>query len=438
LKVVYKPSLFNRILKDGQSLVLYNSFGGTSSLLRVPTEKVKKINEWLANEREYDIDDPDFLSLCQSGYLVAANTDEKNLRRFRYMQHITDNRLHMVVHTTKACNFRCAYCYMDFEPEMMQPQVQQGIVNYVRKTIQKYKSVRISWFGGEPLLGIDVIENISQPVIDICRSQKKPYSAIITTNGYNLTPANIEKLMSSHVTHIAVTIDGNKELHDSQRPLADGSPTFERIIENLKYIRDHVKSRTLTVSIRTNITQKHIVLLDEYYRFFNDAFGEDNRFSLFIRPVADYGGVRVKSMEKLFVHSLHTVYDRLSSLQDGIKFFPNFIDLEMGGYTCTARHMNKYTIGCNGTVSKCDESLQEPIGQLHPNGYMELNEAAHANWIFGIPQKECDDCFFSGSCFMELCPKARILNNCNQCPVNFDEIDSLILLAANTYTTKVL
>ncbi len=438
MKVVYKPSMFNRIVKKDQSIVLYNSFGGTGSILHVSEDKVKRIVEWLSKEREYDNDNSDFQLLSQYGYLVPANFDEKNLRRFRYMQQVTTNRLHLVVHTTKACNFRCSYCYMDFEPEMMRPQIQQGVVNYIRKTIQKFKSVRISWFGGEPLLGMNVIENISKPVIDICRSQKKPYSSLITTNGYNLTPENIEKLISYHITHIAVTIDGNKELHDSQRPLADGSPTFERIVDNLKYIRDHVKSHTLTVSIRTNVTQKHMAQLDDYYRFFNDTFGSDHRFSLFIRPVADYGGIRVKSMKDFLVHDMHTVYDRISCLQDRIKFFPNFIDLEMGGYTCTARHLHKYTVGCDGAISKCDESLLEPIGQLYSNGYMEINEDEHAKWIIGVSRKECEDCFFSGSCFMELCPKARILNNCIKCPVNFAEIDSLILLAADTYTTRIL
>lgn len=383
-------------------------------------------------------DEIDFKKLIDKGYMIESNVDEKKLRNYRYMKHLTDNRLNLVVHLTKACNFRCSYCYMDFEPVMLKEDVQEGIINYITKSIQKYKSVRISWFGGEPLLGIDIIEKMSKSIIEICRIQKKPYSAIITTNGYNLTPENIKKLISCKVNHIAVTIDGTEELHDSQRTLADGSPTFNTIIKNLIYIRDHIKSRTLTISIRSNITTKHASDLDSYYHFFNKEFGKDHRFSLFIRPVADYGGSRVKSMENYFIQDMHSIYDYLFKIQQDIKFFPNFIDLEMGGYTCTARSMYKFTIGCEGEISKCDESLKDKIGVLKRNGTMELDETKNAEWVLACPKKECENCFFSGSCFMELCPKARVINKNNQCSVNFKEIDSLIWLAANTYDTPII
>lgn len=434
----YKSSMFNRILEKDADLVLYNSFRGTKNLVRVLSEKADKVCKWLADDVVDEHDDPDFSKLVNLGYLVSESTDEKRLRRLRYIEHIANNRLQLVIHVTKSCNFRCAYCYMDFEPEMISQDVQKGIVNYVCKNIQKFKAVQFSWFGGEPTLGMAAIENVSYPIIDICRKQRKPYNAIITTNGYNLTPENVNKLLTCHVTHIAVTIDGIQELHDRQRMLADGSPTFQRIIQNLLYIRDNVKTQTLTISIRTNITKKHLPYLEKYYHFYNELFGKDHRFSLFIRPVADYGGGRVKSLKNDFIYDMHTVYDSLRRVQTNIKFFPNFIDLEVGGYTCTAKQLYKYTIGCDGSISKCDESLKNPIGYLSMDGIMTIDEAKHSEWILGGEKEECDNCFFSGSCFMELCPKARIDSAADECPVKLDDIDSLILFAADTYKVEIL
>lgn len=435
----YKPSMFNRIIQKDNMLVLYNSFSGTKGIVKVlEREKQDKIKEWLQRKTLEEKDDSDFRELVESGYLVESETDEKLIRKLKYMQQLSDNSLYMVIHTTKACNFRCSYCYMDFDSKMMEQDVQHGIVEYIRKNIQKFKSVKFSWFGGEPLLGMDVIENISHKVIAICREQRKPYTAVVTTNGYNLTPHNVERLLACHVGHIVVTIDGTKDLHNSQRMLADGSGTFEHIIENLIYIRDKVKSRTLTVAIRTNITQKHIPLLDEYYAFFNRMFGYDNRFTLFVRPVADYGGERVKELEMCFIKDMQSVYGCFSVIQKDIKFHSNFIDLEVGGYTCPARQMYKFTIGCDGKISKCDEALEESIGYLQPDGCMKLNEERHAQWIFAEPENECDDCFFSGSCFMEACPKSRVCYGCNLCNINFAEIDQLILWAAKTYIVKEL
>ncbi len=436
--MLFKPSMFNRVLNSGSSLILYNSFGGTRSLLRIETNKVGKVIRWLNDNHVDETEDLDFTRLVKLGYLVPESTDEKKLRMLHYLNHISNNRLQLVIHVTQECNFRCAYCYMDFKPVMLSQDTQEGIINYIKKNIQKYKAVQVSWFGGEPTLGMKIIENLSRKIIDICKIHKRPYTAIITTNGYNLNPENVNILLACHVTHIAVTIDGNAKLHDSQRTLADGSPTFDHIIRNLINIRDNIKTQTLTVSIRINITEKHLSYIEEFYNYYNDIFGNDHRFSLFVRPVADYGGTRVKSMKKFFVNDMHGVYDSLLKIQSGIKFFPNFIDLEIGGYTCSAHQLHKYTIGCDGSISKCDESLNIPIGFLTSDGTMEIDPFKHAEWIFGSPKKQCDECFFSGSCFMELCPKARIQGNWNVCPVNFNDIDSLILLAANTYNIDVL
>ena len=434
----YKPSMFNRVIERKERMIIYNSFGGTKSLLEISPEKVEKVKGWLNSAVIGEIKDSDFCRLIEKGYLVREDVNEKKLREYRCIKYLTDNRLHLVLHITQACNFRCSYCYMDFKPVYMHADVQQGIVNYIRQNIQRFKSVRIDWFGGEPLMGMDIIERISKEVMEICREHKKPYVAMVTTNGYNLTAENVKKLMSCKVTHIAVTIDGTKEMHDSQRTLANGDSTFDQIINNLRYIRDNIKSRTLTVSIRTNITRNHIPKLNEYYAFYDNEFGYDHRFSLFIRPVADYGGEKVKKMRNVFISDMQDVYDTIVNIQGNIKFFPNFIDLEEGGYTCTARDMYKYTIGCDGKVSKCDESLEEAIGHIYQDGHMQIDEKKCADWFLANPKEECDNCFFSGSCFMELCPKARNIHNSDVCRVNFKEIDSLIWMAANTYRIERL
>lgn len=435
---VYKPSIFNRIVKDNENIVLYNSCKGTTGILIVEKSKKQKICEWLNSEKIVESGDMDLKKLIEYGYLVPYDVDEKLIRQVRYQNHLSDGRLSLVIHTTQACNFRCSYCYMDFKDEKMKLSVQDGIINFVRKNIQKYKSVQVSWFGGEPLLGMDVIEYISESLIEICKNQKKPYSAIITTNGYNLSPKNIEKLLKYKVTHIAVTIDGSKKLHDKQRVLKNGAPTFDHIIENLLYIKNNIRSHTLSISIRNNITQEHLNQIEEYYQYFDEQFGSDRRFSLFIRPVADYGGERVENMRSVFLKSMKNVYKKISEIQNGIKCYPNFIDLEFGGYTCPARNYNKYTIGCDGGISKCDEDLEEKIGFLDENGKMDINEFEHAKWIANMFNEKCDNCFFSGSCFMGMCPKSKVVNGKEVCTVNSEEIDELILLASKSYIGTII
>ena len=172
------------------------------------------------------------------------------------MEYIMQPSLRVVVHTTKACNFRCKYCALNFEPKHLQQDGCDNIISFFRKNISKYERVHISWFGGEPLLKMDAIEYISNAVMDICRRAKKPYYSSVTTNGYLLTPENVDKLIKLRVYNYAVTVDGVKATHDNQRVLENGNGSFDQIIRNLEYMRDSVKSRALNVIIRTNITRE--------------------------------------------------------------------------------------------------------------------------------------------------------------------------------------
>lgn len=51
------------------------------------------------------------------------------------------------------------------------------------------------WFGGEPLLEMNLIQSVSERLMEICRKNRKIYSAQITTNGYTLTEEIFSKLL---------------------------------------------------------------------------------------------------------------------------------------------------------------------------------------------------------------------------------------------------
>lgn len=101
--------------------------------------------------------------------------------------------------------------------------------------IHKYNGLILNWFGGEPTEAMDVIENLSVKLIDVCKKNKKAYNAGITTNGYNLTYEIFKKLKKLHVTEYQVTIDGLASIHNAQRVMADGAPTFDVIFGKINY-----------------------------------------------------------------------------------------------------------------------------------------------------------------------------------------------------------
>lgn len=441
----FKPSMFNRIVEEeNNNLVLFNSYVGPKNIIKISNKYKDYVIELLSKKLitlENNENDDIIKLLYEFGYLIDFEVDERLRRDLLYTSKRHDNTLRLVIHTSEACNFRCKYCYINFNEQSnrnMSIDVQNSIVEFVRKNINNYSSVQIDWFGGEPLIGMDVIENISKKVIEICYRARKPYHATITTNGYMLNNENIKKLIDYKVKHIAVTIDGLKHQHDNQRILINGGPTFDKIISNLINIRDNYKNQTLTVSIRNNLLVEAYDSIEEYYNYYNDLFGNDSRFSLFIRPVKDMGNENMDNLHGTLVDDngfdFGKFYSKLATVIKDLQFNPNFVDLASGGLNCYARHLNRYTFSVNGLISKCDEAREDlSIGYIDNKGKLIIDQDKHNQWLeYKKRSDECDNCFYSCCCFMGSCPKARILHNYVSCPAKFSEIDGLILLYAKS------
>lgn len=433
----FKPSMFNICTYNADNeLVIFNSFQGLKSIKIVSNNKKNKIEKWLNND-EIDCDDPDFLKMVEEGYIVNSGVNEKSRRDNRYYQYIESRNLRLVIHTTEACNFRCRYCACDFSNKKMSLEVQNRIVHFIRKNINQYTSVQIEWFGGEPLMAIDVIENISKQVIEICKKAKKPYSASITSNGYYLTPENIKILLECNVRSYTITIDGTKKIHDQNRPLINGQGSYEKIISNLVYIRDNIKTKCISIIVRNNITKEMFAIKEQVYNEYNELFGADKRFCLFIRPVSDWGGERVKNM-LTDIFSDDSFYEQyfieMSNIIDKIKYERNYLDLVFSGCTCTGKRRHKYTVTVDGNIAKCDDALLDGvIGLIDKDGELVINEDKHYQWLYGVnDQIKCDECELSCLCLKDGCPKGRILRNEKSCGIKRDTVKSIMFLMSQT------
>ena len=86
-----------------------------------------------------------------------------------------------------ACNLRCTYCFEKHTSERLCIESEDKIINFFRKEIPKKKQLRLSWFGGEPLLNLPSILRISSAVDDIC---KKKWRSYLWRNEYEWSTSN--------------------------------------------------------------------------------------------------------------------------------------------------------------------------------------------------------------------------------------------------------
>lgn len=436
LDMKYKESMYNYVKNHNESLILFNSYSRIIAKSQRNTEIIKKLLEE-PNDIEAGYEDLHG-RLVEDGFLVPEFEDEITKADLLHMDVVNDSTLNLIFLGTEQCNFRCKYCYESFERGSMLEEVQEGVVNFVNRNIGNYKKLAIDWFGGEPLEAFDVIENLSEQLIPICQKRGKIYESSITTNGYNLTLDKFRRLLKYRVRNFQITLDGPQACHDNTRVLADGGETFNTIINNLRAIRDNIKSYTFTISVRTNVTKDVYEKLDEHIEMLYNEFHNDLRFMFYFRPVGDWGGERVKTLhgDMVGADGFSHVYRKVMESKYQLNCYMYYRLLADFGTMCTASRRNNYIIGSDGTIYKCTmlfDKEENQLGKIHRDGKFEVSQDKHAKWVTGVQniKDSCKKCFFRPQCNMSSCPAGKFLIQADQCGYEKRSIDSILALLTN-------
>ncbi len=128
--------------------------------------------------------------------------------------------LHYHLILTYRCNLKCRYCggTRDVEPKDLAYSIED-----LKNFIEKDRNPVIAFYGGEPLLRIDLIEEIMDSIEAIY---------VLQTNGILLHKLDEEYLRRFHT--ILVSIDGVEEVTDAHR----GRGVYRKVVENVRKIRE--------------------------------------------------------------------------------------------------------------------------------------------------------------------------------------------------------
>lgn len=98
-----------------------------------------------------------------------------------------------IIQPSAFCQLGCHYCGQTHTKNKLSIENQNFLVAKIIRELEArtYTGLSICWFGGEPLTGIEVIENISQQLISYCINNNLNYGAKVITNGLALTTNRI-------------------------------------------------------------------------------------------------------------------------------------------------------------------------------------------------------------------------------------------------------
>lgn len=396
-----KPSRYNlQIPITGERYLVHNTYTGAFSLWDTNDMALYQQVE----QGEMSIHAKELRDLAYGGYIVAENEDERARLQQRYDAARFDSFSQTVtVAPTLDCNFGCDYCFqgLDKPHGLMSEAVQDRFIQEIAERAERgMKRLHIAWYGGEPLMGRSVIYRLSERVMAICADAKVNYSAFIVTNGFQLTRDVATRLREYKVSSCQVTLDGPASYHDQRRNLLNGKPTYQRIVENLREIVDHVP---MMINIRVNIDERNVTqikgLIDDLAE---RGFGGRSNFGLYFAPVEaitkpcqgcnnvtmakqTYGQLEVELYRYAFEHGL-----------TGLPKPPVFHGM------CQAIRPNDFLLTPNGDVHKCWDTVHSKemaVGTIfEPQRWSE--NATFAPWVQWSPfaNDTCSNCKILPNC----------------------------------------
>lgn len=416
---ILKPSRFNVITEDGDRLRLYNSYRGKIAVFDgAQAERVKRVLRSKSVELLHNDGNSEITFLFQKGFLVRESVDEFQMATAQKYNLLSFNRtLELILMPNEDCNFRCVYCYEDFVKSEMKETVQQGILNYLEKTLRRYNRLVINWFGGEPLKSSNIIKKMSPQIIEICKKNNVLYQAGMTTNGYLLDKDKFEQLMEYEVRSFQITLDGTAETHDRHRVGRFGEKTFDTILSNLIDMKQ--SSENFHVIIRSNINHEVSTTMNEYISMIGELFVDDPRFALHFTPIGNLKREQNSDIHLCDSKELFPFYNK--AREEGFSFDYYKQYLQPGGSQCYASNPSSLVIGSDGMIYKCTVAFNNPynhVGDIFENGDVVIDQEKWSLWTTGGVNEDpaCTKCFFRPSCQGNACPLKRIESGITPCP----------------------
>lgn len=144
----------------------------------------------------------------------------------------------LVLEVAQACNLRCGYCYASGgtyggDARLMTPEAARKAVRRLVASSGDLEEVTLVLFGGEPLLNRPGLEAAVAEAELAAREAGKALNLSLTTNG-TLLDAETVSFLHAHRVGVSVSLDGPPDLHDANRPYADGGGSYASVVEGLR------------------------------------------------------------------------------------------------------------------------------------------------------------------------------------------------------------
>lgn len=141
---------------------------------------------------------------------------------------------------TEQCNLRCKYCgympkYMDgnYHLKEMPREVAFAAIDFLLRNSQESDVCNLGFYGGEPLLRLDLIKDCISYIKDRYPFRQPTYS--ITTNATLINDEVADFLIENNVK-VTISFDGVTKDQNKYRVDGNGNSSYEKVYRNIQTI----------------------------------------------------------------------------------------------------------------------------------------------------------------------------------------------------------
>lgn len=318
----------------------------------------------------------------------------------------------MCLNIAHDCNLRCEYCFAakgDFGQgrKLMSFETAKKAIDFLIKKSVGRRNLELDFFGGEPLMNIDVVKKTVEYARSIEEENGKNFRFTITTNGLLLDDDNID-FINREMSNVVLSIDGRREINDKLRVTPGGQGSYDVILPKYKRLVEQRGDKEYYV--RGTFTRLNPDFTEDIMSLYNEGFDQ-----ISVEPVVSDKGLPF-SLQEEDLPQMFEEYNRLSDKIIEIKksgkhinFFHFMLDLDGG--PCAIKRLrgcscgNEYVaVTPEGDIYPCHQfvGMKEYImGNLNDDTFDNNMQSSFAK-INIYTKEKCRDCwakfFCSGGC----------------------------------------
>lgn len=319
----------------------------------------------------------------------------------------SDRLYNVVVNTTLDCNLSCWYCY---EKRIVGSKLSSGVIEAIKKNIYlhyettKFKTLKLSFFGGEPFLYFDGIKQLLDYSNVFCSERSIELIADFTTNSTLITSEQINYLKQFRC-HFQITLDGGHSSHNKIKvDKITGMDTYAKTIKTLKEINEKIGKRW--VAVRVNFDNRTLRDIEE---IIDDIDFLDRRKTyVIIKKVWQLKTEKVNT--EALKNAIQTFLER--------KFLVDYYFMPKG-CVCFAERKNQVLFNYDGKIFKCTTiskfNDENALGKLDMiSGKIHWNEEKMKSWYSDMQPSYCKTCKWFPAC-LGICNRQLLVNKDKIC-----------------------